>query len=95
MLPSGEESQEIRLANAEEYNLRTVALSNAMGSLKDREKDIIIQRRLVEPPATLEDLSQKYGISRERVRQIEGSAMKKLQNAMLTSPAAATADENA
>jgi len=54
-------------------------LMDAMKDLTDRERDIIQARRLQEEPATLEDLSQKYGVSRERVRQIEVRAFEKLQ----------------
>ena len=51
-----------------------------MGTLTERERDIIQARRLQDEPATLEDLSQKYGVSRERVRQIEVRAFEKLQS---------------
>ena len=51
----------------------------ALNFLKPREKDIIIQRRLSENPKTLEDLSQEYKVSRERIRQIETRAFEKLQ----------------
>jgi len=51
----------------------------ALDHLKDREKDIIIKRRLTENPKTLEDLSQEYSVSRERIRQIETRAFEKLQ----------------
>ena len=54
-----------------------------MGDLTDRERDILSRRRLVEDPVTLEDLSQEYGISRERVRQIEVRAFEKLQKAIV------------
>ena len=54
----------------------------AVYSLTDRERHIIVERRLVDEPKTLEDLSAKYGISRERVRQIEVRAFDKLQKAM-------------
>ncbi len=53
-----------------------------MGELTERERDIIQSRRLQDEPATLEELSQKYGISRERVRQIEVRAFEKLQKQM-------------
>ena len=54
----------------------------ALKELTDRERHIIVERRLVDEPKTLEDLSAKYGISRERVRQIEVRAFDKLQKAM-------------
>jgi len=57
-------------------------LTTALGELTERERDIIENRRLKEEPATLEELSQKYGVSRERVRQIEVRAFEKLQQQM-------------
>ena len=57
-------------------------LAQALKQLTDRERHIIVERRLVDEPKTLEDLSAKYGISRERVRQIEVRAFDKLQKAM-------------
>ncbi len=83
LLASGEESHENLLAENQEYRQRAASLALALESLNERERDIVQQRRLQEEPATLEDLSQQYGISRERVRQIEVRAMEKLQNAML------------
>src|SRR5580698_2592956 len=74
--------QETRLAEREEMGDRHVLLENAMVALTEREQDIIRARRLLEEPATLEELSQKFGISRERVRQIEVRAFDKLQKAM-------------
>ena len=58
-------------------------LEKAMGELTEREQEIIRARRLRDEPSTLEDLSQKFGISRERVRQIEVRAFEKLQKAMM------------
>ena len=75
--------QETRLAEREEMSDRHNLLENAMVELTEREQDIIRARRLREEPATLEDLSQKFGISRERVRQIEVRAFEKLQKAMM------------
>ena len=57
-------------------------LSDAMQCLNQRERHILTERRLKDDPATLEDLSHEYGISRERVRQIEVRAFEKLQKAM-------------
>jgi RNA polymerase sigma-32 factor len=75
-------SQEITLADREELGKRRKLLANAMTALNERERDILTERRLREAPTTLEDLSQKYGISRERVRQIEVRAFEKLQKAI-------------
>jgi RNA polymerase sigma-32 factor len=74
--------QETRLAEREEMGDRHELLVNAMKDLTERERDIIEARRLREEPATLEELSQKYGVSRERVRQIEVRAFEKLQRGM-------------
>jgi len=74
--------QETRLAEREELGDRHDLLINAMKDLTERERDIIQARRLQEDPATLEELSQKYGVSRERVRQIEVRAFEKLQQGM-------------
>ena len=76
------ESQESTLGNREEYQQRAHLLKDAMGALNARERHIITERRLREDPTTLEDLSQHYGISRERVRQIEVRAFEKLQKAI-------------
>ena len=74
--------QETRLAEREERGDRHELLTSALDTLSERERDIIQERRLKDEPATLEDLSQKYGVSRERVRQIEVRAFEKLQAAM-------------
>ncbi|HMH64236.1 MAG TPA: RNA polymerase sigma factor RpoH [Rhizomicrobium sp.] len=74
--------QETRLAEREELGNRHNLLTGAMKDLTDRERDIIQARRLQDEPATLEELSQKYGVSRERVRQIEVRAFEKLQRGM-------------
>ena len=76
------ESQEIALADRQELGKRQKLLSQALGSLNERERHILTQRRLREEPTTLEDLSQEYGISRERVRQIEVRAFEKLQKSI-------------
>jgi RNA polymerase sigma-32 factor len=75
-------SQESRLAEDEELQKRRALLNNAMETLNDRERHILTERRLRDDPTTLEDLSQEYGISRERVRQIEVRAFEKLQKAI-------------
>ena len=75
--------QDERVADAEERGLRHDLLVEAMDSLNDREKHILAERRLADEPKTLEELSQVYGVSRERVRQIEVRAFEKLQKAMM------------
>ncbi len=72
------------VADTQERNQRHELLSAAMEDLNDREKHILTQRRLIDDPETLEELSQQYGISRERVRQIEVRAFEKLSKAMRT-----------
>jgi RNA polymerase sigma-32 factor len=74
--------QETRLAEREEMGDRHALLESAMTGLTEREQEILRARRLREEPATLEELSQKFGVSRERVRQIEVRAFEKLQKAM-------------
>jgi RNA polymerase sigma-32 factor len=76
------ESQETRLGERQELGLRRDLLEKAMTHLNDRERHILTERRLRENPTTLEDLSQQYGISRERVRQIEVRAFEKVQRAV-------------
>ncbi|HEX4105119.1 MAG TPA: RNA polymerase sigma factor RpoH [Rhizomicrobium sp.] len=83
--------QEMRLADREERSDRHDALTHALDTLNERERDIIQERRLKDDPATLEELSQKYGVSRERVRQIEVRAFEKLQAAMQPKQLAAPA----
>ena len=78
------ENQEIGLAEREELGKRQGLLRDAMKTLNDRERRILTARRLEDEPITLEDLSQEYGISRERVRQIEVRAFEKLQKAIRT-----------
>jgi RNA polymerase sigma-32 factor len=76
------ESQETRLGERQELGLRRDLLEKALTHLNERERHILGERRLKENPTTLEDLSQHYGISRERVRQIEVRAFEKLQKAI-------------
>jgi RNA polymerase sigma-32 factor len=76
------ESQEVVIAESEELTKRRALLQDALQTLKERERHILTERRLKDDPTTLEDLSQVYGISRERVRQIEVRAFEKLQKAM-------------
>ncbi len=74
--------QDVIVADAEEADLRREMLVEAMESLNERERHILTQRRLVDEPQTLEELSQAYDVSRERIRQIEVRAFEKLQKAM-------------
>ncbi len=76
------QDQEDSLADSEELGKRRRLLETAMRSLTERERHILTERRLKEEPTTLEDLSTQYGISRERVRQIEVRAFEKLQRAI-------------
>jgi RNA polymerase sigma-32 factor len=76
------ETQEENLADREEFSGRKTLLQGALKTLNERERHILIERRLKDNPTTLEELSQQYGISRERVRQIEVRAFEKLQKAM-------------
>ena len=69
-------------AEKDELGVRRELLEKAMAVLNDREKDVLMQRRLRDDPVTLEDLSEQYGVSRERIRQIEVRAFEKLQNEM-------------
>ena len=75
-------SQETALAESEEHGLRMDLLNEAMQELSERERHILTQRRLIDDPLTLEELAGQYGVSRERVRQIEVRAFEKLQKAM-------------
>ncbi|AXB76165.1 RNA polymerase sigma factor RpoH [Novosphingobium sp. P6W] len=74
--------QDQTVAEAEEATVRHDMLVEAMSSLNERERDILMERRLTEDPKTLEELSQVYSVSRERVRQIEVRAFEKVQKAM-------------
>jgi len=75
--------QELKLSHEQEFNQRKKLMNNSMSILNQREKEILVARKLSENIATLEDLSKKYKISRERIRQIETKAFEKLQKAML------------
>ncbi len=76
--------QDETVADAQEAEFRHEMLNEAMDALNDREKHILTERRLTEKPQTLEELSQVYEVSRERIRQIEVRAFEKLQKAMKT-----------
>ena len=75
--------QELIVSQKQEYDDKRELLDSAMLMLNDREKEIIMARRLSEQPETLEELSKKYKISRERIRQIETKAFEKLQKSMI------------
>jgi RNA polymerase sigma-32 factor len=75
-------SQETVVADTQEKSLRMGLLEEAMTELSDRERHILTERRLKDEPTTLEDLASQYGVSRERVRQIEVRAFEKLQKSM-------------
>ena len=76
------ESQEDELAESDEFDTRMQLLQSAMGELNEREQHILQKRRLSEEPETLEELAGHFGVSRERIRQIEVRAFEKLQKAM-------------
>jgi|TARA_B100001059_G_scaffold228460_1_gene259607 RNA polymerase sigma-32 factor len=82
LLTDDRENQETLFEKHEEKTIRSKLMIDALNLLKSREKDIIIKRRLTDNPMTLEDLSQEYKVSRERIRQIENRAFEKLQEAM-------------
>ncbi|MBW8858484.1 MAG: RNA polymerase sigma factor RpoH [Caulobacter sp.] len=75
-------SQETAVAESQEKSMRMSLLEEAMVELTDRERHILTERRLKDEPTTLEDLASQYGVSRERVRQIEVRAFEKLQKSM-------------
>lgn len=81
-IPTPDQNQEVQLLEHQEASQRSDLLANAMTQLNSREADILRKRRLLEPAITLEELSQEYSISRERVRQIENRAFEKLQSYM-------------
>lgn len=78
-----EADQELQISQKQELNQRQALLKNALHVLDEREKEILYDRRLIDEPKTLEELSQKYKVSRERIRQIENKAFEKVQKAML------------
>ena len=77
--------QELKIAQQEELDQRKDLLSDSIKILNDREREILYSRRLTDAPSTLEELSKKFKISRERIRQIENKAFEKLQKHMLNS----------
>ncbi len=88
LLASDAPDQETILADEEERTVGHALLNDALDELNARERHIIEERRLSEDPKTLEELGEEYGISRERVRQIENRAFEKLQKAMKDAVAA-------
>jgi len=80
-----EMDQELKFSQQEEMKQRKDLLQDSVKILNKREKDILYSRRLADEPVTLEDLSKKFKISRERIRQIENKAFEKLQKHMLNS----------
>jgi RNA polymerase sigma-32 factor len=83
MLADDRPSQEAMIADAAELRLRRKLLDRAMRSLNERERHILVERRLKDEPSTLEELSSKYDVSRERIRQIEVRAFEKLRKSVL------------
>jgi RNA polymerase sigma-32 factor len=75
--------QDVMVAEAEEAGMRHELLAEAMQGLNERERHILTERRLIDEPKTLEELSQVYNVSRERVRQIEVRAFEKLQKGIM------------
>jgi RNA polymerase sigma-32 factor len=87
MLVDERQDQESVVADASELAWRRELFEEGMKVLNERERHILFERRLKDEPMTLEDLSHVYGVSRERVRQIEARAFEKLQKAMLAAAA--------
>ena len=75
--------QELIISQKQEYEDKKELLKNSMNILNDREKEILKARRLTDDPVTLDELSKKYKLSRERIRQIETKAFEKLQKSMI------------
>ncbi len=85
VIPEGRENYENILGNAQEKSQRKAMLYSAISKLNEREQYIINARKLSETPATLDDLSQYFNISKERVRQIEEKALEKITNLVIGS----------
>lgn len=81
-LVEDQDNQEAVLGHSEEMSIRHLLLHGAMDTLSERERHIILERRLKDSPTTLQNLSKQYGISRERVRQIEVKAFEKIQKSV-------------
>jgi RNA polymerase sigma-32 factor len=86
-LVDGSDDQETVLAEREETTYRQLMLPSALSSLTSRERHIVVERRLRESPASLDDLSRHHGVSREQIRKIERRAMTKLQRSVHASVA--------
>ena len=81
-LTDDDPGQADRYANRQEFDSRMELLQEAMADLSEREQHILQERRLTDDPKTLEQLSEVYNVSRERIRQIEVRAFEKIQKAM-------------
>jgi RNA polymerase sigma-32 factor len=81
-LPDKTDNQEALLIADEERRLNTERTTAALSILNPRERHIIKQRILADPPSTLQDIADEYGVSRERIRQLEHNALQKLRKAM-------------
>jgi len=92
MLPDERPSQEVVIGNIEEWRRRRDLLGVALKKLNPREREIVVERRLKDEPATLEELSHRYAVSRERIRQIEVRAVEKLQKAVVAANASRPVD---
>jgi len=79
LLPDGSDNQEAKLAQGEELSIGRKLIAGALDGLAERERQIFIERRLTDDPPTLEELGLRYGVSRERIRQIEAKAFEKVQ----------------
>jgi len=79
MIPCNLVSQEITYQNYEEKELKETILNNALANLNERSRDIFVSRYLSENTQTLDELSKKYGVSRERIRQLAEQAMSKVR----------------
>ena len=93
-LEDDREDPEAALVVSDEMDVRREMMQQAMSVLNEREIDILTARRLSEPAATLEELSQKHDVSRERIRQIETRAFEKLRDAMVADMVADNASQN-
>ena len=85
LLPDERPSQETAIGNFEEGSRRRDLLESALTKLNPREREIVVKRRLIDEPTSLEELSQRYAVSRERIRQIEFRAVEKLRQEVLDS----------
>lgn len=84
MIAANQETQEEIVIENQERQRQEAMLQKALGTLNEREKDIVIKRQMSEKPMTLEELSQEYNVSRERVRQIESNAISKIKKFVLS-----------